>query len=657
MATWELRRDDTGETRSLQGWGLRTCVRTCINQGTDQCELVRAVDSITEGERFRYGHTAAILRDGELWFWGRFANPARTGTGTTHSIAATLAGPWDWLARMPFVQAWRFVTSIDAQPTLPHPTKDEDGVEIVLTEAEQEDNLRAARRIGNWPTVVKKSSMVLLHEDDDQQRVPTDETIRLALQYAIAAGAPIQIGVIGEGVAVLREQVQDVTVADVITRSLRWTPDLGVWWDYTTTPPTIHVTRRKLKANRQLTCGVDGLSGIQLSPRHDLVLPGVTINYVRRNEHSQSGFIYYTMEQDQAGDTTDPDALVRTFELPGAASNVAGTMVAPEPAPAGVAARLLDALDQLQWQGQIDLIEDDCRAGSWLKHTIDLAGGRDEWADMHAVVQQSAEDVSRGTTVLTLGPAEHLGPADLVSLLRPGQQPDPVTTTRSGGGPNPSVPIASPQPEPEQRVQLGPPEEGGEDHPIGDLAEKADIYAGARGPVQYWGYFTAGPDIVITPEPTNPWAYPPLSFPANGTRTSGPPRPPALTHTTDLVPSGPFVVYEVWHAFFTHYTATYFYVQYSRSQRRIDLTLDLRSYVGSRLVLVGTSTKQTAGGSVETPVTIDITDYAGAVASVALPLPTPDTFVFESGGIIRGDQADESVSWSTLRVYPPEPLV
>ena len=41
-----------------------------------------------------------------------------------------------------------------------------------------------------------------------------------------------------------------------------------------------------------------------------------------------------------------------------------------------------------------------------------------DWAAMAAVVQRVTEDVDNGGTTITFGPPKHLGPEDLVTLLR-----------------------------------------------------------------------------------------------------------------------------------------------------------------------------------------------------------------------------------------------
>lgn len=92
--------------------------------------------------------------------------------------------------------------------------------------------------------------------------------------------------------------------------------------------------------------------------------------------------------------------------------------VAGETAPSGLAQALYDALNPLQWQGAVVFEEDDLSGTLAIGHAVNLTGGRAEWATMAAVVQTTEEDVDQGTTRVEFGPPQHLGPRDMLELLR-----------------------------------------------------------------------------------------------------------------------------------------------------------------------------------------------------------------------------------------------
>lgn len=91
---------------------------------------------------------------------------------------------------------------------------------------------------------------------------------------------------------------------------------------------------------------------------------------------------------------------------------------AGEAAPAGLAQVLYDALHPLEWEGSLELTESECSGSIALGQTVSVTGGRTEWTTMAAVVQSTEELVDDGRTVVRFGPPQHLGPRDLIELLR-----------------------------------------------------------------------------------------------------------------------------------------------------------------------------------------------------------------------------------------------
>jgi len=93
-----------------------------------------------------------------------------------------------------------------------------------------------------------------------------------------------------------------------------------------------------------------------------------------------------------------------------------------EPVPAGLAQALLDAVGILQYDGVLELTEEECSGLASPGMLLNLSGGRADWATMAAQVQQVAEAVDLGQTRVTVGPGKHLGHADLAELLRVNSQ-------------------------------------------------------------------------------------------------------------------------------------------------------------------------------------------------------------------------------------------
>lgn len=95
-----------------------------------------------------------------------------------------------------------------------------------------------------------------------------------------------------------------------------------------------------------------------------------------------------------------------------------GSAAAAEAPPVGLAAAILASLNTLHYEGSITLKELDVGVETHINKTINISGGRTEWASMEAQVYSVAYDLESGTTQISFGPARHLGADDLFQLTR-----------------------------------------------------------------------------------------------------------------------------------------------------------------------------------------------------------------------------------------------
>ncbi|NLG01946.1 MAG: hypothetical protein GX565_17605 [Lentisphaerae bacterium] len=122
------------------------------------------------------------------------------------------------------------------------------------------------------------------------------------------------------------------------------------------------------------------------------------------------------------GKTFTEKALTRSFTLTNAATKrYKGRSSAGwrEPIPESLAADFYAAASPVQYEGSITLIEKECSAGRALMgKVLNVTGGRAEWAAMNAAVVSVTEEFDTGKTVIAFGPQNHLGPQDMVELIR-----------------------------------------------------------------------------------------------------------------------------------------------------------------------------------------------------------------------------------------------
>jgi hypothetical protein len=89
-----------------------------------------------------------------------------------------------------------------------------------------------------------------------------------------------------------------------------------------------------------------------------------------------------------------------------------------EPVPAGLAQALYNAVSVLQYDGVLELTEQECSGTAAPGQLLNLTGGRTEWAAMAAQIQRVEEMLDVGQTKITVGPAKHLGQGELTTWLR-----------------------------------------------------------------------------------------------------------------------------------------------------------------------------------------------------------------------------------------------
>lgn len=101
----------------------------------------------------------------------------------------------------------------------------------------------------------------------------------------------------------------------------------------------------------------------------------------------------------------------------------AQSITAGEAPPVGLAQVIYDALSVLEHEGTVSLVGEELPAeGSTdaisVGHRLNVTELRAEWATMAAMVQEITEDIATGQRTIRFGPPQHLGPRDLVDLLR-----------------------------------------------------------------------------------------------------------------------------------------------------------------------------------------------------------------------------------------------
>jgi hypothetical protein len=486
---WELQH--ATDRRTAADWGITLASINLVSQGIDALTL--ETDQPLDAEPlWPHGDLITIYRDDVRWFTGRVEIIDRAGELTAETISYTIHGPWWYLDNKLYRESWRYATSATA-------------------------------------TTSTLTTRALLGQQQDGTPIRTTAVIAAAIQQAIDSGAPITLGTIDEGTLAPSEEIEDLTIGEVIRRMLRWNPDYVTWFDYATAAPTLHIRARQNLAPASLTLG-DKITTLGIRRRYDLTTPGVRINYERTDDYDGSQYRVITI--DEAGSPDAFGGVEMTVELQGSSettqsAKVTTATIAPgdlawwrkhhpalndsrisdrsivdgstaildedgnaapsglsrelidgilpewtgrtaapvtvraklnytftegnlilrreeelisvrltatnavsttytrvassspaESPPAGLAARLLAALNQPHYEGQIVIEEAEAGGTPWHARTINLLDGRAEWTTMAAPVQSVAIDLPTGRTTITIAPLAVQSITDLVALFR-----------------------------------------------------------------------------------------------------------------------------------------------------------------------------------------------------------------------------------------------
>jgi len=392
---WTLSYRSTEQT--LQAWGISSCTRTRVAFGTDTAHLWMVWD-LRVRSPFDAEREIVITRDAVVWFRGRVTSSAREARGSQMGLAVTVSGAWWYLENKIFAQALTWAA--------------DSNVSGAIVDADNDGGVTSediARRTAS-------TGMVILGRDAEATIQTADLTAREAIQYAIDAGAPLQIGTIDTGPRAFLEEAKDITCAEAVRRAMRWTPDRLSWCDYTTDPPTIHIRSRGNRSAHTLALDGGESQAVGLRPMTELQTPGVRINYLLL--HQRETVTFRTVSTDEAGDPDNWSGLILSVEIDRSYQVNGGAVSYIQSVPTGLAAALYVALHHLEWAGQITIKQQDLGDSNWIARKLRITGGPPEWTKVTASIQSVSEEVISGATTLSLGPSPRLGIADLLSLLR-----------------------------------------------------------------------------------------------------------------------------------------------------------------------------------------------------------------------------------------------
>ena len=182
------------------------------------------------------GQMVEIWKDWVRKFRGHVLAP-RVGS---RSIAVSAEGPWWWMTRTPLTSDQMDSTGVTAE-----------------------------RANYVFPTGSHKSKIEAL------------------INRAIANGVPMRLGTVAASYDTPNMSLAESNCAQALTELLAWVPDAVAWFDHTDTSgnglPILNISRRGTMPATTYTVGVDAVIDTDISPRLDLEVSQMRLDYVVRN--------------------------------------------------------------------------------------------------------------------------------------------------------------------------------------------------------------------------------------------------------------------------------------------------------------------------------------------------------------------------------------
>jgi hypothetical protein len=433
-----------GVEQSLEGWGITRASLRLVSLAMDTFAFEISTNDMFAEQAFAYDDQINLYKDGDRIFTGSITKLPIIGNTREETQSFTASGPWYILSRVVYMQDRLIYLGFTPVPT-----------------------------------VVPSSRATMFSPGTVTGHIGNGEMIEKAIAYAVDTfHVPIQFGECSLNIQPPLTEIRDITCADVIIYSAKWTPDSVSWFDYSVDPPAFYCKRRSELTQVNIDPKNEAtnlINEMKITPRPDLQVKGVLFNF--EQPVTVGGVQKVTVISQGAGDLTSIDLITHTFTLQGT------TSYTPEAPPTGLAAAFFDATSTLQYEGEVTATEEECslfmRTGNGLQFTANCPA---IYRTMKALVQQVQYELVFGITTITFGPPTQLGPQDFNAMLAASRGVAPTSNMTESGSPdggtgNPPVPVG-PNPYP----TTPPDPTGAQPHVILQLCEGGTVcVSGATG--------------------------------------------------------------------------------------------------------------------------------------------------------------------------------
>ncbi|MBQ7251032.1 MAG: hypothetical protein IJS32_00335 [Kiritimatiellae bacterium] len=253
-ATWRIADWNGGNARwddgyTLEEQGITDLKLRFCNHADDVATFSCEGAALASVPEWNHGDEIAIFKDTECVFCGVITSLPRYGTGTDHRVSYEARGGWYWLTKGFYTQNYAVSDGTTAGTCAK--------TRVILgygASGRVSPDTQLAEIVGQCASRTGRIA-IAAHSDPDEENP----------------------GICVSSTKLPADEELDLTWAGAIDRILRWFPDTAVWFTYGTGKALCRMTRRANLASASLA--VPGAEEVEVTPRYDLQVPGVRIDY------------------------------------------------------------------------------------------------------------------------------------------------------------------------------------------------------------------------------------------------------------------------------------------------------------------------------------------------------------------------------------------
>jgi hypothetical protein len=240
--------------RSLEAAEIEAATLDFRSLSDDVLSFIIAPEDVTAAIIPDLAQEITLYRDGVQFFHGNVTGRPITLQSDKQVVQVVVSGPWWWMERINFTSTKTDGTGATAER-----------ISYVFGTTSGGSNLKTS--------------------------------IEAAIDRAITLGVPMQRGTVATFFDVPRITLNQGNCGQVLSELVRLVPDTMVWFDYSTSPATINVSRRGSATTRTLDAASGAIQSISINPIQELQVSQVRLPYVTRDVAGRTQF------QEQASGT------------------------------------------------------------------------------------------------------------------------------------------------------------------------------------------------------------------------------------------------------------------------------------------------------------------------------------------------------------------